>query len=90
MGKRYISVIHFLVIVYVFFAFVETKTEGAAVGEKVVKDWELMWDYAPNQLLVKKAAVELYAMGELEFFLLRDRESDIYPVQKQKGYHQTR
>ncbi len=30
---------------------------------------------------------ELYAMGELEFFLLSDPASHIYPASKQRGYH---
>ncbi|MGQ9577772.1 MAG: glutamine synthetase beta-grasp domain-containing protein [Candidatus Aminicenantales bacterium] len=50
--------------------------------------------FAPDNILAKAAAnfrrksgLELYAMGELEFFLLRDRLSLFYPKQKQRGYH---
>lgn len=50
--------------------------------------------FAPDNILAKAAAnfrrksgLELYAMGELEFFLLRDRLSLFYPNQKQRGYH---
>ncbi len=50
--------------------------------------------FAPDNILAKAAAnfransgLELFAMGELEFFLLRDRTSLFYPNQKQRGYH---
>jgi len=35
----------------------------------------------------KNTGLELYALGELEFFLLSDRDTDLYPAIPQKGYH---
>ncbi|MBM3285345.1 MAG: glutamine synthetase, partial [Candidatus Aminicenantes bacterium] len=35
----------------------------------------------------KNSGLELYALGELEFFLLSDHSRPIYPSQKQHGYH---
>ncbi|MBN2415679.1 glutamine synthetase [bacterium] len=35
----------------------------------------------------KKTGLELYALGELEFFLLSDRASHLYPAVPQRGYH---
>lgn len=31
--------------------------------------------------------LEMYALGELEFFLLSPNENQLYPAQKQRGYH---
>jgi glutamine synthetase len=39
------------------------------------------------ELFKKKTKLELYALGELEFFLLSDMETTIYSAPKQKGYH---
>ena len=50
---RSIHVTRFLSMVCVYFLGVVTASVEAADGEQVVKDWELMWEYAPNQLLVK-------------------------------------
>ncbi len=38
-------------------------------------------------LFRKHTGMELYALGELEFFLLSEPESHIYPASKQRGYH---
>lgn len=38
-------------------------------------------------LFTEKTGMELYAMGELEFFLLREPAINIFPSQKQHGYH---
>jgi len=50
--------------------------------------------FAPDNILMKAAAnfrshsgLELYALGELEFYLLRERTTLFYPNQKQRGYH---
>jgi glutamine synthetase len=32
--------------------------------------------------------LELYALGELEFFLIFDSQPDIFPMKKQQGYHE--
>lgn len=40
-----------------------------------------------NILFEKRTKLRLHAMGELEFFLLSDTDSKIYPAPKQKGYH---
>lgn len=59
----------------------------------------LTWDgelapFALDNILARAAALfrkntgfELYALGELEFFLLSERGDNLYPVQKQQGYH---
>lgn len=39
------------------------------------------------QLFTRSTGYELYALGELEFFLLSDNLSLIYPPSKQRGYH---
>lgn len=39
------------------------------------------------QLFRKTTGMELYALGELEFFLISDPGSHIYPASKQRGYH---
>jgi len=38
-------------------------------------------------LFRKNTGLELHALGELEFFLLSERTDNLYPVQKQQGYH---
>jgi glutamine synthetase len=50
--------------------------------------------FAPDTILQKAAELfrrstgcELWALGELEFFLLSDPVSNIYPLPKQRGYH---
>ncbi len=50
--------------------------------------------FAPDTILQRAAAVfregtgmELHALGELEFFLLREQNSSIYQLPKQRGYH---
>lgn len=40
-----------------------------------------------NQLFQKNTGLELYALGELEFFLLTPPDVNIFPAQKQRGYH---
>jgi glutamine synthetase len=40
-------------------------------------------------LFTKKHGLELYALGELEFFLLGDRTSTLFPSKKQAHYHAT-
>ncbi|MBI5216871.1 MAG: glutamine synthetase [Ignavibacteriae bacterium] len=39
------------------------------------------------RLFRKSTGMELYALGELEFFLLSDPASRIFPAMKQRGYH---
>lgn len=50
--------------------------------------------FAPDNILMKAAAqfqansgLNLYAMGELEFFILREKTTLFYPNQRQRGYH---
>jgi glutamine synthetase len=50
--------------------------------------------FALDNILAKACALfrrttglDLYALGELEFFLLSDPSNGAYPAQKQKGYH---
>ena len=38
-------------------------------------------------LFRRNTGCELHALGELEFFLLSDPTTSIYPAQKQRGYH---
>ncbi len=40
-----------------------------------------------SNLLKKETGMELHALGELEFFLLYDDDEDLFPAEKQKGYH---
>lgn len=40
-----------------------------------------------NQYFRKSTGLDLYAMGELEFFLLSDPTTRIYGTSKQRGYH---
>jgi len=39
------------------------------------------------QVFRKHTGLELQTLGELEFFLLSDRNLNLYPAQKQHGYH---
>jgi glutamine synthetase len=39
------------------------------------------------ELFRKTTGAELYAMGELEFFLLSEYPSNLFPADKQRGYH---
>lgn len=43
--------------------------------------------YRANQLFQKNTRLELHALGELEFFLLTPPDVNIFPAQKQRGYH---
>ncbi len=59
----------------------------------VTKDGELA-PFAPDTILVNAArlfkertGIELYTMGELEFFLIGADEHGIFQAQKQHGYH---
>lgn len=52
--------------------------------------------FAPDTILHRAAALfrsktgmELYALRELEFFLLSDPQSSLYPAAKQRGYHES-
>jgi glutamine synthetase len=40
-----------------------------------------------DELFRKNTDLELYALGELEFFLLHEPNGSIYPATTQKGYH---
>jgi glutamine synthetase len=42
---------------------------------------------AAAALFRKNSGLEIRALGELEFFLLREKEMSLYPAQKQTGYH---
>ncbi|MCX6156287.1 MAG: glutamine synthetase family protein [Candidatus Kapabacteria bacterium] len=51
--------------------------------------------FAPDNILSnaanlfnKRTSLDLYALGEMEFFLLSENQSNEYPAPKQKGYHQ--
>jgi glutamine synthetase len=43
--------------------------------------------YRASKLLRKKFGVELWALGELEFYLLSEKNDKLYPLPKQTGYH---
>ena len=40
------------------------------------------------QILKESSGLDLYALGELEFFLISRREQNIFPLQEQRGYHE--
>ncbi|HWR36580.1 MAG TPA: glutamine synthetase family protein [Clostridia bacterium] len=40
-----------------------------------------------SQLFTQRTGAELHALGELEFFLLSDTPSHLFPADKQRGYH---
>lgn len=39
--------------------------------------------------LKKETGIELYALGELEFYLIGPADTDLYPSSRQTGYHQS-
>ncbi|MCX7974535.1 MAG: glutamine synthetase family protein [Candidatus Aminicenantes bacterium] len=50
--------------------------------------------FAPDNILAKavtnfraNSGLDLYALGELEFFLIKEKTTFFYPNEKQKGYH---
>jgi glutamine synthetase len=45
--------------------------------------------YNACQLFQKNSGLEFYALGELEFFLISEAQKNIFPGQKQRGYHGT-
>lgn len=59
------------------------------------KDGELA-EFTPDNILLKaknllaeRTGLELYALGELEFYLIGRNETQAFPLQKQHGYHAT-
>ncbi|KAA3617706.1 MAG: glutamine synthetase [Calditrichaeota bacterium] len=42
-----------------------------------------------NHLLKKNSGLELYALGELEFFLISEPDNNSFPIARQHGYHAT-
>lgn len=42
-----------------------------------------------SDVFQKKSGMDLYAMGELEFFLISAREENIFPLNEQRGYHES-
>jgi len=42
-----------------------------------------------NSYFKKNTGLELYALGELEFYLLLDKEPNIFQLGKQRGYHES-
>lgn len=40
-----------------------------------------------HELFKQSTGYELYALGELEFYLIGSTDNPLYPVSKQKGYH---
>lgn len=40
-----------------------------------------------SRLFTERTGMEMYALGELEFFLLSPDNSYLFPAQKQRGYH---
>ena len=45
--------------------------------------------YKAHSLFQKNTGLELFALGELEFFLIYNSDPDIFPMQKQLGYHES-
>jgi glutamine synthetase len=41
-----------------------------------------------SKLFQESTGLELHALGELEFFIIDKKEQDIFPLQKQQGYHE--
>jgi glutamine synthetase len=41
------------------------------------------------ELFRDSTGLELYALGELEFFLISEKEENIFPLLKQQGYHES-
>jgi len=76
-------------------AFLNPFDEGSLdfICRYVTKDGDLA-PFAPDTILTRaaedfkqKTGFELYAMGELEFFLISDNEPGLFLAQKQHGYH---
>jgi glutamine synthetase len=42
-----------------------------------------------HSLFQKNTGLDLFALGELEFFLIYSSDPDIFPMQKQLGYHES-
>jgi glutamine synthetase len=42
-----------------------------------------------HSLFRKSSGLELYALGELEFYLIYGGETNLFPMQKQMGYHES-
>jgi len=40
-------------------------------------------------LFRKKTGCDLYALGEIEFFLISQREENLFPIYEQRGYHES-
>lgn len=55
-------------------------------GEMAPYTWDNVLHKA-DELFRKGSGLELYAMGELEFFLVGGPRSSAYPAQRQGGYH---
>ncbi len=75
-------------------AFLNPFDEGSLdfVCRYLTKDGELA-PFAPDNILYKShklfkknTGLELYALGELEFFLLSSPRDEIFPAEKQRGY----
>ncbi|MBU4495616.1 MAG: glutamine synthetase family protein [Acidobacteria bacterium] len=52
--------------------------------------------FTPDNILAKASRVfrertglELYALGELEFFLISERQLNLFPLQEQRSYHES-
>lgn len=76
-------------------AFLNPLEEGSLdfICRYLTKDGELA-PFAPDNILSracqvfhKNTGLELYALGELEFFLLSDKAQNIFPAQEQQAYH---
>ena len=76
-------------------AFINPLDEGSLdfICRYLTKDGELA-PFALDSILAKACRIfrrhsglEFKVMGELEFFLIGDRDSPLYPAQKQQGYH---
>lgn len=42
-----------------------------------------------SQIFQMNTGLELYALGELEFFLIREKGENLFPLETQKGYHES-
>jgi glutamine synthetase len=78
-------------------AFLNPFEEGSLdfVCRFINKDGELA-PFTPDNILHRaaeslkaKTGLELYALGELEFFMIMDSYDDLYTLKEQKGYHQS-
>ncbi|MBU2437771.1 MAG: glutamine synthetase beta-grasp domain-containing protein, partial [Acidobacteria bacterium] len=52
--------------------------------------------FTPDNILAKacrvfreRTGLELYALGELEFFLISERQLNLFPLQEQRSYHES-